>query len=362
LLRASGGWRFDAPLVIAEALCYKETMRPQNLLRMGFRAAAYLAAGVRCPVNVMLAVTNRCNGCCSYCRIPTRPGEDLPTARVLSLVDEMAAEGTVRLGIWGGEPLMREDIGRIVDQAKMRGMYVTMDSNGLLWEERWRELMSLDHVTFAVDGDRQGHDRNRGRDTYDKVMKAVELVVSKGGPKVWTLTVLTRNNLHEVDAVITNAKRLGIHCAFQILHHNEELGQRHGELMPGNDEYREVIQLLIRRKEEGAPICSSSRYLKYLLAWPDYRKVTTPTPHCGVKCKAGALYCNIDADGTVYACSLMVGKTATKSVMKTSFRDAFNAIPELQCQGCTAACFTEYNYLYSLDPACILEWMRTTRH
>lgn len=345
-----------------DPLCYKEAMRPLNLLRMGSRAAAHKALGIRCPVNVMLAVTNRCNGCCSYCRIPTRPGEDMPTDKLLSLMDEMAAAGTVRLGIWGGEPLMREDIGQIVNRAKQRGMYVTMDSNGLLWEDRWRELMSLDHVTFAVDGDRQGHEKNRGKGTYDTVMKTVETMASKGGPKVWTLTVLTRNNLHEVDAVIANARRLGIHCAFQILHHNDELGQRHGELMPSNEEYREVIQFLLRRKQEGAPICSSSRYLKYLLAWPDYRRVTLETPHLGVTCKAGALYCNIDADGTVYACSLMVGKTAAKSVMTSTFREAFDAIPQLQCQGCTAACFTEYNYLYSLDPTCILEWMKTTRH
>ena len=41
-----------------------------------------------------------------------------------------------------------------------------------------------------------------------------------------------------------------------------------------------------------------------------------------------------------------------------AFRKAFDAIPALPCQGCTAGCFTEYNYLYGLDGACLWDWMR----
>ena len=89
-------------------------MQLSRMIAMGLRTVAFQTLGVRCPVNVMLAVTNRCNGRCAYCRIPMRSPEDLSTDVILRLIDEMKAAGTVRLGIWGGEPLLREDIGTIV--------------------------------------------------------------------------------------------------------------------------------------------------------------------------------------------------------------------------------------------------------
>ena len=118
---------------------------------------------------------------------------------------------------------------------------------------------------------------------------------------------------------------------------------------------------MLKRKKEGARISSSARYLNYLLKWKDYQQTVSVEPHLGLSCKAGGLYCNVDADGKVYGCSLLVEKAEALNAFEVGFRKAFDAIPAVPCQGCTAACFTEYNYLYGLDPKCILEWINTTR-
>jgi len=330
-------------------------------MTMGLRAVAYQVVGARCPVNVMLAVTNRCNGRCAYCRIPTRSPEDLSTADTLRLIDEMKAAGTVRLGIWGGEPLLRDDIGNIVSHAARKGMYVTLDTNGLLWKDRCGDLKDLDHLMISIDGDRAGHEANRGAGTFDRTMEALEMASSDPGLKVWSLTVLTKNNLKEVDFILQTAERLKIRSSFQVLHHNDKLGKNHDELIPSNQEYRDVIRYLIRRKKEGGGrISSSTRYLNYLLKWDDYANARRRAPHCGLRCKAGALYCNIDANGKVYACSLLADEAVALNAVEVGFKKAFDAIPELPCQGCTAACFTEYNYLYRLDPVCVYEWVKST--
>jgi MoaA/NifB/PqqE/SkfB family radical SAM enzyme len=336
-------------------------MQVKNMVRMGTAAVLHGIAGSRRPVNVMLAVTNRCNGSCRYCRIPTRGGRDMSTDEILRLIDEMAAAGTVRLGLWGGEPLLRPDIGAIVDRARARGMYVTMDSNGLLWRDRHADLRTLNHVTFAYDGNRTAHEANRGPGTYDRVREAIDIATRTGGLQVWTLTVLTRHNLQDIDAVIDHAERLGIHCAFQVLHHNGELGCNHDELLPTNEQYRDAFRHLRERKLRGAPIASSLRYFDSMLAWPDFRQTRLVKAPNGVSCRAGSLYCNVDANGDVYACSLMVGEASAKNALESGFRAAFDAIPPLPCASCSATCFTEYNHLYSLDPRCILDWIRTTR-
>jgi MoaA/NifB/PqqE/SkfB family radical SAM enzyme len=337
-------------------------MKFYNLARMGMRTLVHNISGTRYPVNVMLAVTNRCNANCAYCQIPSRTPVDIPLDRMLKLIDEMADAGTIRLGLWGGEPLMVEGIGDIVRHAKGRGLYVTMDSNGLLWRERHGELAALDHVTFALDGTEATHEANRGVGTYAKVKDALAIAAKTDDLAVWTLTVLTKNNLQSIDSIIENAEQLGIHCAFQILHHNDVMGANHDAMMPTNEEYREAIDHIIHRKQQGAPIASSSRYLNYLRSWPDYHQSTQVEKHRGVGCKAGAMYCNVDADGKVYACSLLVGKSDAQNALEVGFKKAFDAIPAIPCQGCSSACFTEYNHIYSLDPACILEWMKTTRH
>jgi MoaA/NifB/PqqE/SkfB family radical SAM enzyme len=277
----------------------------------------------------------------------------------MRLIDEMDSAGTVRLGLWGGEPLLREDIGQIVSHAAAKGMYVTLDTNGLLWKQRRGELKDLEHLMISLDGDRAGHEANRGAGTFDRTLEAIELAAADPALKVWTLTVLTRHNLKDIDFILQTAERLGLRSSFQVLHHNDKLGRNHQELIPSNEEYRAAIRYLLRRKKEGARISSSSRYLNYLLRWDDYAAPKKKWPHCGLRCKAGALYCNVDANGKVYGCSLLADEEPAVSALEVGFQEAFRAIPAVPCQGCIAACFTEYNYLYRLDPVCIYEWIRS---
>jgi len=336
-------------------------MKFDKMMAMGLRSLNHAITGARCPTNVMLAVTNRCNSHCRYCNIPTRDHRDMTTAEIFRLIDEMWKQGTKRLGIWGGEPLLRDDIGQIISHAHDIGMYVSVDTNGILLREKVGVLKKLDHLVISMDGNKAGHEANRGAGTFARVMDALELASEIKGLKVWSLTVLTKENLQDIDFILDTARRLKIYAAFQVLHHSDELGRNHETMIPTDDEYREAIRKLIQRKQQGARISSSFRYLNYLLKWESYVTRSRKKAHLSLRCKAGALYCNIDADGKVYACSLLVGREPAKNALEVGFKKAFEAIPEVPCQACTAACYTEYNYLHALDPACILEWIRTTR-
>lgn len=332
-----------------------------NLVKTGLGALDSVLTGSRRPLNVMFAVTNRCNAHCRYCDIPSRGGQDIPTAAALRLIDEIAAAGASRIGFWGGEPLMRDDIGLLVSRANRRGLYTTMDTNGALWNERKDELRDLNHVIIALDGRESRHDANRGAGAFKRAVSAIESASGVKGLKTWTITVLNRENIEDIDYILDLAERFRIRCTFQILHHNEIMGRNQEPLMPGNEEYRKAIRRLAERKKSGARVASSSRYLEYLAAWPDYRQSTAEQPRMGLRCKAGACYCNIDADGKVYACSLLIGKEKAENALEKGFLDAFKAIPPLPCQACTAGCFTEYNYLYRLDPVAIWQWLKAMK-
>ncbi len=335
-------------------------MKLKTAIDMGMATLSANVMGRARPLNVMLGVTNKCDQRCTYCQIPERQQPEMTTRQVLNLLDEMKAAGTMRLGIWGGEPLVRPDIGEIVARAKELGFWVSMDTNGTLVPKKLEVIRKLDHLVVSIDGPREMNDRNRQRGSFDHAMTAIE--VAKGLTSVWTLTVLTRHNLSGIDFLLDNAKRIGGMAAFQLLHHNENMAGDTDDMRPDEASYRKAIAYLLRMKRRGEPVASSFRYLRHLLHWPDYRSPKKRLPRGQMRCWAGRLYCNVDADGTVLPCSLLIGERESLNAVEVGFARAFEfAGKHVDCRSCDAACFTEYNFLYDLDPGVIWDWLDAMR-
>jgi hypothetical protein len=73
-------------------------------------------------------------------------------------------------------------------------------------------------------------------------------------------------------------------------------------------------------------------------------------------CLAGRLYANVDADGRLYPCSLLVGEMTGASTAG-GFLPAWEALGETPCTRCTATAFAEYNRLLALDFGTVLDWI-----
>jgi MoaA/NifB/PqqE/SkfB family radical SAM enzyme len=331
-------------------------METKNLIKMGWGAVRGNLFNKRLPLNVMLSVTNRCPSQCSYCNIPNRKQRELGTSEIFDLIDQIARLGCQRLGLWGGEPLIRDDIDKIISYAKTKGLFVSLDSNGYFLPQKLKLINNLDHLILAFDGPQKLHDLNRGPGSFHKTMAAIE--AASGILPFWTITVITKNNLDSVDFILDNARKYGFLTTFQLLHHNEQLAGNQDSLMPSAESCRDVIKQLIKEKKKGAPIASSLNYLYHILHWPDYRVRSYSYKVNKLKCWAGRLYCNVDTDGSVYPCSLLVGTVKASNFLEDGFKKAFDNLRQNYCNGCMASCFTEYNYLYSLDIGTIIEWIK----
>jgi MoaA/NifB/PqqE/SkfB family radical SAM enzyme len=273
----------------------------------------------------------------------------------MDLIRQMREAGTQRIGIWGGEPLTRDDIVELCAFAQELGIYVSLDSNGYLLPARSEILDCIDHLVLAFDGPEEAHDANREKGSFRKVTRAME--VASGRIRLWTITVLTRNNMGELDYIMETAGRFGFMTTFQTLHHNEKLGGDTTGMMPSREEYAEVFRRLLEMKRDGAPIANSARYLRSIAGWRDFRETRVPGRFHGIRCRAGRMYCNVDVDGRVYPCSLLIGLyPGAANAVEVGFRKAFEKTLELPCQACTAGCYTEYNYLYGLRPGVALDW------
>jgi MoaA/NifB/PqqE/SkfB family radical SAM enzyme len=334
------------------------SIRLHNIVRMASSSVAARALGRRRPLNIMLAVTDRCTGGCVYCRIPQRKTPEMSYDEIAALLAQAARLGCQRIGLWGGEPLCREDLGAIVREVRRHGMFVTVDTNGHLLPERGEQVREVDHLNIALDGDRTAHDAARGAGTFDRTLRGI--VHAAGRHRFWTITVLSRLNLGEVDWILDLARRLNFLTTFQVLHHNDTLGHNDG-WMPDDRELRQVLRQLVARKKEGAPIALSLGYLERMLQWPDYTKTRLPSHPAYPPCLAGKLYCNVDVDGRLYPCSLLVGEPGAPDARALGLERAFEAMAPPPCQACTATCFTEYNLLFGLDWRTGLNWVRALR-
>lgn len=134
--------------------------------------------------SVTLAVTNRCSYRCWHCYNAGRAQQDLPLELLRRVAAELQEEGTVMLGLSGGEPLLRDDLEQIAEAFDERTC-VTLNTTGHgLTPERARDLhasgifavgISLDDPEPAV------HDRLRGRNgAHATALRALEWTATAG--------------------------------------------------------------------------------------------------------------------------------------------------------------------------------------
>jgi len=325
-------------------------MNFRNRLSLGFKIVEYNLFKKSAPLNVKLSLNNSCNARCNYCNFPNRSQKELTTNQIFSLIDQLENIGTKRLGLCGGEPLLRKDVGDIIDYAKEKGLFVTLNSNGYLLSKKIEDLKNLDILILSFDGPEKAHDTNKEKGSFRKVMEAFK--AARKLKKIWTITVLTKYNTNSIDFIIKMAKKYNFSTSFQIICNDSPLIRNTEKFLSSNEEYKRVIKKLIDEKKRGAPIILSFKTLKELLEWKNFK--ITSFYDKNSKCYAGKLFCHIDTDGSVYPCSMTVGKMKSKNFLDEGFKNAFESIKDSPCTRCGFAPYIEYNNIFSLNLEAIL--------
>jgi GTP 3',8-cyclase len=113
--------------------------------------------------DLRISITDRCNFRCVYCmpkEVFGRDYEFLPRSDLLTfeeitrLARAFVAEGVEKIRITGGEPLVRKDVERLIEQlAAVDGLELTLTTNGALLAAKARALRDagLRRVTVSLD-------------------------------------------------------------------------------------------------------------------------------------------------------------------------------------------------------------------
>ncbi len=302
------------------------------------------------PLVVGWAITDRCNRKCAYCDIWRRPPRDMSTADVLSVVDELAEAGTLAISFTGGEPLMREDMGKIIDYVHARGVETKINSNGSLVKNRIEDLKHLDRLHLSLEGPPEIHDAIRGEGAYKEIEEAVEAAASNG-IKINFATVLTKTNLASVDFLVKQARQNHCQVIFQPATQKRLGGDDPNELVPEKRAYQAVIEDLMHRKKKGeTAIGNSMACLRHLYCWPDAKRI---------RCASGRISCRIEPEGSVLYCSREEFSFSPKNCRTAPFEEAFKHLQPVNCRHCWCAGRIELSLAADLKPGVLFEQMRS---
>lgn len=303
----------------------------------------------RTPLSICWLITNRCNFKCSYCKIWNRQLSELNTKQVFSIIDNLKKNGTQRISIFGGEPLLRKDIGIIIDYIKQKNIFVGLGTNGYLIKDRLKEISNVDSLHVSFDGPKRVHDKQIDKGTYLKVLNGIKLAKQKN-ISVWATTVLTKYNVNEIDFILERAKEIGFTIYFQPVV-SRALSGDVTSLLPDQRTYSNSINHLInlkKKKRYKLIITNSSTNLKILKNWPVHKH--------NIKCHSRFLRMLIDTNGDVYPCGFLIGKYDAKNIIKDGFNESFDNIMNMDCGdnlkkcNCWDYAILEFSKLFALNP------------
>ena len=273
------------------------------------------------PLAVHLEIIGACNLACTHCFAGTLPRNQNPLqlSEMQNLFSELASIGSYRLGLTGGEPLMRNDLFDILDSATDSGLHPCLTTNGLLLDDKIaKELGKRELVWLNVSlegASSQTNDAIRGAGVFDKVLNQLKLL--RQHARFTLAFTLTTMNIDEAEQCAELAYQVGASTAVFRPLYPVGVAVQHAELMPKYSQYIDALKKLgsIEIGSHLHPIDAFSPQTR-----EDSRAKVVTNNGCG----AANLIASVSVHGDVNPCSFLGTTFDAGNLRLHSFRDIWN--------------------------------------
>ncbi|MHC1578479.1 MAG: radical SAM protein [Dehalococcoidia bacterium] len=253
--------------------------------------------GRRGPFLLSHLITARCNCNCPTCIWRDNEAEDLETSVIERAYRGAKAAAFVANAIWGGEPLLRQDLGRLCRCSRENGMMTTVITNGFFLPDRANEIAKEVHcIIVSLDyPDSKGHDSFRGLPgLFARAVQGIELLKRMNSPKkIIVNCLLHRGNENMMRQMADLARSLGVSlwvCPAQE-GISRETGKTNRETLASRESEQQAARELLELKRKGYPINNSRTYL--------HRYLLDMTPYA---CHAPLVSVTVTPEGNVTSC------------------------------------------------------------
>lgn len=307
------------------------------------------------PFFLAHAVTFGCNSrcrTCSYWKLTPRMKEDLSTAESFDLLDEAYDAGMRGYYLFGGEPLVRSDIGELVDYAQHKGFVTTMNTNGSLLVGRAPKLTGLDFAFVSLDHHTPFHDEIRGRrGSFYEVLHGIERLREVARTKVTLVTTISTLNLDAMEPMARLAQEMGVSISYNSVEPTLDFGLTDSEASPNEAlgltpaQLHGFYETLLRLKQEGYPLIETEQVLRDFVDGRSWR------------CEFPKMFVYVSPNKQIYSCDYRYGY----DLRHGSFEEYFSSAAFRQqresaerCNRCIRTCVRGYSYAYDLRPLNLL--------
>ncbi len=164
----------------------KKLPAKKYLSTLRYAAMNYLAKECIYPFYASFKVTHVCSLKCSFCNVWREKTPDLSKEDVFKVIDNIANSSIVVLSLEGGDPLVRKDLGEILQYAHQKPFYLFFTTNGHLLDKRPMTEYGkhIDYLHISID---EGHDN---LEFFDRLKE-----FQSYGPEICIQIVVTKETL-----------------------------------------------------------------------------------------------------------------------------------------------------------------------
>ena len=267
-------------------------------------------AAARQLADAIVAVTHRCNAHCAMCNIwQSKAVDELTPEHMRKLPVSLRT-----VNLTGGEPFLRTDLADFVREVRQRcpRAIITISTNAYLPDrivERMAEIRRIDpavRLAVSLDGIGEAHDRIRGDEgVFERVCTLLDRLPANGFPKEnlrLSMTVF-RDNLDQVLAVSEFAAARGLEVGIVAAHAAEtHLGVDESRFAAMPDGLQEPFGPFQKIAADWLRAWRPKQWLRAHFADHTYRYLAGR--RWRFRCRAGDDFFFVQADGTVYSCSV----------------------------------------------------------
>ncbi len=313
------------------------------------------------PLIVILSVINRCNLNCWYCygeHYKKGDWKDFTTTELLEIIRELSYLGTEIIQLQGGEPLIRDDIKIIINQIKKLGMICDMVTNGVLIPEKKEAISELDKICISLDGLLETNDRNRGKGSYNRIIKGIETAYNLKLPIRISTVLTSQTSKEDIDWLVDLASKyeavLNFSPSFEFIS-KVDINKIASHSIP--DGYlKSLFQYILAHKNKGGSIQFSAKSYTLALQWPfTYQKRVAygsemPVSSKYPKCYHGKFVFFINGDGSLYPCCNFWGRSGL-NIRNQGLKKSIFSLNKQKCRSCYIPAYIERNLFFEGSPA-----------
>lgn len=205
---------------------------------------------------VVWNVTRSCNLKCVHCyanAVCEKNENELSIEEVKEFIDDLAEFNVPALLVSGGEPLIRDDIFRIIHYIRSKGIRPVISTNGTLITEDIAGLIKksgVSYVGISLDGIGEDNDKFRGcSGAFERAVTGIRNCL-RAGQKVglrFTISRHTYKSLKDVFDLIEQ-ERIPRVCFYHLVFSGRGASMKNGDVT--REESRKALDLIISKTLE----------------------------------------------------------------------------------------------------------------